>query len=101
MTGGPPNYGNLRHRVLLPTAQEAGVPWMTFHTLRHTCASMLFEQGRNAKQVQRWLGHHSAAFTLDTYIHLLSDELDEPLEIGEGGSEGATSAPLGGVPLNA
>lgn len=89
-TGKAHNYGNLRHRVLTPTAQEAGAPWMSFHTFRHTCASMLFEQGRNAKQVQRWLGHHSAAFTLDTYIHLLSDELDAPLELagGGGGSQG-------------
>jgi len=42
---------------------------------------MLFAQGRNVKQVQRWLGHHSPSFTLDTYVHLLSDELDEPLEL--------------------
>lgn len=81
MTGEPINYGNLRHRVLAPTAQEAGVPWIGFHTFRHTAASMLFDQGRNAKQVQRWLGHHSASFTLDTYVHLLSDTLDEPLEV--------------------
>lgn len=81
MTGEPLNYGNVRHRVLVPTAQEAGVPWIGFHTFRHTCASMLFDQGRNAKQVQRWLGHHSASFTLDTYVHLLSDALDEPLEL--------------------
>lgn len=61
MTGQPLNYGNLRHRVLVPTAEEAGVPWIGFHTFRHTAASMLFDQGRNAKQVQRWLGHHSAS----------------------------------------
>jgi integrase len=81
MKGSPLSYANLRHRLLVPTAQEAGVPWATFHTFRHTCASMLFDQGRNAKQVQRWLGHHSAAFTLETYIHLLSEELDAPLEL--------------------
>jgi integrase len=56
--------GNVRRRVLKPIAQEAGVPWVGFHTFRHTCASLLFAQGRNAVQVQRWLGHHSAAFTL-------------------------------------
>jgi integrase len=83
LTGEPLNYGNLRHRALVPTAQEAGVPWMTFDTLRHTCASLLFDQGRNAKQVQRWLGHHSAAFTLETYIYLLSDELDAPLDLSQ------------------
>ena len=38
--------------------------WIGFHTFRHTCATMLFAEGRNAVQVQRWLGHHSAAFTL-------------------------------------
>jgi integrase len=96
MTGEALNYGNLRHRALVPTAEEAGVPWVTFHTFRHTCASLLFARGRNAKQVQRWLGHHSAAFTLDTYIHLLSDDVDEPLEL-PGGNKGATAAPLGGA----
>jgi integrase len=93
MTGEPANYGNLRNRVLVPTGEEAGVPWVTFHTFRHTCASMLFDRGSNAKQVQRWLGHHSAAFTLETYIHLLSDELDAPLELPEGGNKGATGQP--------
>ncbi len=63
-----------------PIAEEAGVPWAAFHTLRHTCASRLFSQGRNAVQVQRWLGHHSPAFTLATYVHLLDgDDLGGPL----------------------
>jgi hypothetical protein len=25
-----------------------------------------------------WLGHHSPAFTLETYVHLLPDDLPEP-----------------------
>ena len=62
--GGPLQYPNMDHRVLKPAAEQAGVPWMGFHTLRHTCAFCLFAQGRNAVQVQRWLGHRSAAFTL-------------------------------------
>jgi hypothetical protein len=33
--------------------------WVRFHTFRHTCATMLFRHGLNAKQVQSWLGHHS------------------------------------------
>jgi integrase len=55
------------------------VSWAAFHTLRHTCASLLFAQGRNAVQVQRWLGHHSPAFTLSVYVHLLDDDLGGPL----------------------
>jgi integrase len=70
---------NLRRRVLKPTAQEAGVPWVGFHSFRHTCASLLFAQGRNAVQVQRWLGHHSAAFTLARYVHLLDGDIGGPL----------------------
>ena len=64
-------------RVLKPAARRGGVPWAGFHTLRHTCATRLFERWLNAKQVQAWLGHHRASFTLDTYVHLLSDELPE------------------------
>ncbi len=78
--GKPLDYSNLHGRVMKPAAEEAGVSWAAFHTLRHTCASRLFAQGRNAVQVQRWLGHHSPAFTLATYVHLLDgDDLGGPL----------------------
>jgi hypothetical protein len=52
--------------------------WVGFHTFRHTCATMLFRKGLNAKQVQMWLGHNSPAFTLVTYVHLLPDDLPDP-----------------------
>ncbi|MDQ6803702.1 MAG: site-specific integrase [Actinomycetota bacterium] len=81
MTGTPLMVENLRRRVLAPVAEEVGVPWIGFHTFRHTCASMLFERGANAVQVQRWLGHHSPAFTLATYVHLLSDDLGDALSL--------------------
>src|SRR5690349_17335733 len=70
---------NLYYRVLKPACEEAGVGWAGFHTFRHTVASRLFAEGRNVVQVQRWLGHHSPSFTLDTYVHLLEDDLGEPL----------------------
>jgi integrase len=69
---------NLSHRVIKPAAVSAGVPWASAHTLRHTCASRLFKAGWNAKQVQMMLGHHSPAFTLSTYVHLIPDDLPEP-----------------------
>jgi hypothetical protein len=86
---------NLMSRVLKPAGQRAGVPWVGFHTFRHTCATMLFRSGLNAKQVQMWLGHHSPAFTLATYVHLLPDDLPDasPLDLlataRQGGSGGA------------
>jgi integrase len=71
---------NLATRVLAPACEAAGVAWASFHTFRHTVASRLFAEGRNVVQVQRWLGHHSPSFTLDTYVHLLDNDLGEPLK---------------------
>jgi integrase len=77
--GTVPDPDNLATRVLGPACEEAGVGWAGFHTFRHTVASRLFAAGRNVVQVQRWLGHHSPSFTLDTYVHLLEDDLGQPL----------------------
>jgi len=74
--------GNLRYRVLIPAAHRAGVPWARFHTLRHTCAAMLIDDGASPLRLQRWMGHHSASFTLDTYGHLLRDDLGPHLDLG-------------------
>ena len=44
-----------------------------FHTFRHTCASLLFEAGRDVKQVSAWLGHADPGLTLRTYVHLMDE----------------------------
>lgn len=41
----------------------------TPHTLRHSLASLLFEQGHTAAQVAAWLGHQDPSFTLRVYVH--------------------------------
>ena len=46
---------------------------MAFDTLPHTCASLLFAEGRSIKQAQAWLGHHSAGYTRSLYVHLMDD----------------------------
>jgi integrase len=74
--------GKVAKSVLWPATAAAGLvvdgdeeesePFpVTFHTFRHTCASLLFEHGRNIKQVQEWLGHADPGFTLRTYVHLM------------------------------
>jgi integrase len=75
--GQPLSDGNVRYRVLDPAAERAGMGWVTFHTFRHTCASLLFEAGRDVKQVQEWLGHADPGFTLRTYIHLMDDGIGD------------------------
>jgi integrase len=75
--GGPLDRDRV-YRVVKSAARKGGVPWAGLHTLRHTCATILFRRGWNAVQVQRFLGHHSPAFTLAVYVHLLPDDLPEP-----------------------
>jgi hypothetical protein len=35
----------------------------------------LIDAGASPLRLQRWMGHHSAAFTLDNYGHLIDDSL--------------------------
>jgi len=69
--------GKVRERVLRPVAESVGLDWAGFHTFRHTCASLLFDAGRNVKQVQEWLGHADPAFTLRTYVHLMDEGIGD------------------------
>jgi integrase len=85
-------------RVLDRAAASAGVPWVSFHTFRHTCASLLFESGKNTRQVCDWLGHADPAFTLRTYVHLLDgglgdvEFLDDAVPVFDGLRASALSA---------
>lgn len=79
--GAPLRCENVRRRQLWPAAKAADIPWIGFHTFRHTAATLLFAEGRNVVQVQRFLGHHSPGFTLDTYIHLLEDDVGGGLDL--------------------
>jgi hypothetical protein len=51
--------------------RRAGLRYRKPHTLRHTFASLLIEGGESLKYVREQLGHHSPAFTLAVYGHLL------------------------------
>lgn len=50
---------------------DAGLPRVRFHDLRHTHATLLLRAGVNPRVVSERLGHSSVAFTLDTYAHVL------------------------------
>ncbi|CAN5337941.1 site-specific integrase [soil metagenome] len=57
-------------------AEQIGIPGLTPHELRHTCASLAVSAGANVKALQRMLGHSSAKETLDTYSDLFDEDLD-------------------------
>src|ERR1043166_3523217 len=79
--GGPLDPSNLRPRVLKPLVRQAGAPWAGFHTFRHTFSSMHLRRGTNPLQLSRALGHHSPAFTLSRYTHLLPGDEAPALEV--------------------
>jgi integrase len=72
-----PEY--LRRYVLVSAAERAGLRPLGLHALHHTCAALLTDGGANALKLERWMGHHSAAYTLETYGHLIDDELGPAL----------------------
>jgi integrase len=82
--GGTIDPNNLRPRVLKPLVEEVNAPWAGFHTFRHTFASIHLSEGTNLLQLSRALGHHSAAFTLSRYTHLLPGDMAPPLDVASG-----------------
>jgi integrase len=51
--------------------EQACLPRIRVHDLRHTAATLALQQGVSAKVVQEMLGHSSITLTLGTYAHVL------------------------------
>ncbi len=47
---------------------------ITFHELRHSCASLMVKKGVNFKVIQERLGHANIGITLDLYSHLEEEQ---------------------------
>ena len=88
--GGPLLYRNLfrDYKALL---EEAGLPLIRFHDLRHTAASIMLNHNVPVITVSRRLGHSKPSITLDIYGHLMAnaqtdvaemmDDLISPIEL--------------------
>jgi integrase len=57
--------------------RQFGLPVIRLYDLRHTAATLALSAGVPPKVVAEQLGHASAAFTLDTYSHLLPHMQEE------------------------
>ena len=64
-------HENVVKRYFNPALKDAGVRRVSFHSMRHTNASLRIEAGQNIKYVQLQLGHASIQTTLDRYGHLI------------------------------
>lgn len=55
----------------------ADVQQIRIHDFRHSCASLLINQGASIALVSKYLGHSNISITLDTYTHFYKSELDD------------------------
>jgi integrase len=70
-TGKPFDPDSMVKRYFKPLLKHARLPEISFHDLRHTCATLHISNGTDIKTVQQLMGHKSAAITLDTYSHFV------------------------------
>lgn len=59
---------------------ELGIDF-NFHSLRHTHATMLLENGANIKDIQSRLGHNRISTTMDVYSHSTDKMKNETVDI--------------------
>ncbi len=67
-------HDNMMKRVFIPALKRAGLRHVSFHSLRHSNASVRIKNGQNLKYLSKQMGHSSVAFTLDVYGHLFEDD---------------------------
>jgi integrase len=66
-TGKPYSDTNLLARVLRPAGVKIGAPWLSWHTLRRTHATLLSESGASPNDAQAQPGHAHISTTMDIY----------------------------------
>ena len=86
-----PDYGRGKHVVVDETGEPyhpdtlsdfwralcaaAKVSKIRLHDARHSCASLMHEQGVPIAVISAWLGHADPAFTMRTYVHAQNEAL--------------------------
>lgn len=78
-TAASKNHVEPRHlaKVYQRLIDEAQLPRIRFHDLRHTAASLLIRHGVAPKIVADRLGHADVRFTLQVYTHVYDDQREE------------------------
>jgi site-specific recombinase XerD len=77
-----PLRGNFGRDVLRANAKAAGLEGrkITWLTLRHTAASLMFDAGLTLFEVQQRLGHKDPNLTAKIYTHLMRERFEEGRE---------------------
>ncbi|WP_034088721.1 tyrosine-type recombinase/integrase [Streptacidiphilus albus] len=69
-TCGNPLDGPSISRAFHRLCDQAGIRRVRFHDLRHTCATLLLEQGVDLVTIKDLLGHSQIHITADVYAHV-------------------------------
>ncbi|MBO5727506.1 MAG: site-specific integrase [Oscillospiraceae bacterium] len=56
--------------------EKTDLPYIRFHDLRHSFASLLHDSGYDLKDIQSWLGHSDIQTTGNIYTHLNTRRMD-------------------------
>jgi len=81
---GTPLDPDSARKMLKRILKRAELPELRFHDLRHTFSALALQNGVDIKTLQKDLGHHSAAFTLDVYGHITPQmETQKAKKIGD------------------
>ena len=72
-TEGKQLYSANTNRYLAQLCETIGIRTISFHSLRHTHASILLYQGVSLTAVSRRLGHSNTATTQNIYIHIIKE----------------------------
>lgn len=65
---------------LYKLCDEAGINRFCMHALRHTYAIRAIESGMQPKVLQKLLGHASIKTTMDRYVHVTDETLDQAVK---------------------
>ncbi len=67
------NHVNIANRHFYPALRRAKLRQVSFHSLRHSNASLRIQAGQNIKYISQQLGHSTIRITMDIYGHLFDD----------------------------
>lgn len=62
-------------------ANKANLKRIRIHDFRHSCASLLINNGANVTLVAKYLGHTKIEGTQNTYSHMFSTALDNVVSL--------------------
>ena len=77
--GTPLDGHNVMNRMLKPKAAKIGLPWASFHVLRHSAATMADRAGLTVAEKQKILGHATAKMSLH-YTHPEMERVRQAME---------------------